>query len=230
MDTGPPLGSKKRRIEGWWRRSLEVTRTNNPSTHLLIKCAAEVGGAASRERGLTPEEIEQRRERELRHNLRRHLRPGGGRPQWAPSQLQMLGTMPDDEVADRIGKTVEAVHLKRQKHCSLLRGRESTRGPRPLAPASSRHPWPTCFSAQDHADHDPATAVEQVRHTHGRTGGLAPSRFSPKIDSQRTILRYSPRRQNSGSPRPPSCTTGFVCQIQSHSLAVILRNGHPGTA
>ena len=99
----------------WWRRSLKVTRTNNPSSHLLVRCAAEAGSEASRARGLISEVIEKRRERELRHNLRRHLRPGGGRSQWTPPQLQLRIRMPDDEVADRIGRTVEAVRLKRQK-------------------------------------------------------------------------------------------------------------------
>ena len=98
-----------------WRKALDVTRTNNPATHILIKCAAEVGAEASRKRGVTAEEREQRRQNERRHNLRQHLRPGGGRPLWAPKQLHLLGTQPDDVVARRIGRTTEAMRLKRQK-------------------------------------------------------------------------------------------------------------------
>ena len=103
------------RAVAWWRRALGVTRTNNPSSHLLIQCAAEVGGAASAARGLTEEEAGRRSETAIRLNLGQYLTPGGGRPLWSQAELRLLGTMPDDEVARRIGNTAEAVRVKRSR-------------------------------------------------------------------------------------------------------------------
>ena len=102
-----------RRAVAWWRRALGVTRTNNPSSHLLIQCAAEIGGEASRARGVTDEECDRRSETASRMKLGQYLTPGGGRPLWSQAELRLLGAMPDDEVAGRIGKTVEAVRLQR---------------------------------------------------------------------------------------------------------------------
>src|SRR5262245_30357665 len=59
-----------------WRKSLGVTRTNNDGSRRLIRAGAGEGGAAFRERGLTAEEVEQRRRRAVVLDLARHLPPG----------------------------------------------------------------------------------------------------------------------------------------------------------
>jgi hypothetical protein len=67
-------------------------------------------------RGLSDAEREQRREQALRLNLAQYLDPHrGGALAWRPEQVKLLGTMPDDEVALRIGKPPNAVRLKREK-------------------------------------------------------------------------------------------------------------------
>jgi hypothetical protein len=99
----------------WWRRALGVTRTNNDGSRRLVVAAAEAGGAAMRKRGLTDEEADERSERARRLNLGRHLIRGGGYPLWTAAAIQLLGTAPDADVAKQLGKTVEAVRLKRTR-------------------------------------------------------------------------------------------------------------------
>jgi hypothetical protein len=47
----------------WWRRVLDVTSTNNDSSHRLVHDAAKAGAAAMREREVTEEEGDARGER-----------------------------------------------------------------------------------------------------------------------------------------------------------------------
>jgi hypothetical protein len=42
------------------------------------------------------------------------LGPGSG-PLWAPEEIALLGTMPDEQVAGRMGRTVGAVRQKREE-------------------------------------------------------------------------------------------------------------------
>jgi hypothetical protein len=47
-------------------------------------------------------------------NLGQHLSPGYNRgPWWTMEELMLLGTMPDEDVAARIGRTVGAVRRQR---------------------------------------------------------------------------------------------------------------------
>ena len=49
-------------------------------------------------------------------NLAQHLRPGDHRgPWWSPAELRLLGKLPDDEVAERTGRSPNAVRIKRER-------------------------------------------------------------------------------------------------------------------
>ena len=100
---------------GRWRKTLEVTRTNSEGSQRLIHVAAELGAEAMSERGLTPEEREQRRERALQKNLSQYLQKGYHGPWWKTEDIALLGTMDDAEVARRTGRTLEAVRSKRER-------------------------------------------------------------------------------------------------------------------
>jgi hypothetical protein len=65
-------------------------------------------------RGLTPAEVEVRRQTEPRHNLRRNLIPGVGKRLWTAAELALRGTLPDGIVAEKLARTHNAVRLKRE--------------------------------------------------------------------------------------------------------------------
>jgi len=98
-----------------WRQALGVTRTNNEGSQRLIQAAAEQGAAAMRERGLTDEECDQRSRRALELDLGRYLQTGYHGPRWTRAQLRLLGKYPDDVVAARVGRSVNAVRVMRQR-------------------------------------------------------------------------------------------------------------------
>jgi hypothetical protein len=52
-------------------------------------------------------------------NLARHLRPRYRGDEWTEAEIKLLGQLPDDEVARRTGRTVEAVRVK-QTRAGLL--------------------------------------------------------------------------------------------------------------
>jgi hypothetical protein len=98
-----------------WRKALGVTRTNNDGSQRLIRAAAKAGAAAMSARGLTDEECDERSRRAVALDLKRFLRPGYHGPRWTPEQLRQLGTAPAAVVAARIGRTVGAVRVMRDR-------------------------------------------------------------------------------------------------------------------
>jgi hypothetical protein len=82
-----------------------VSRTNNERSRQLIHAAAKAGAAAMRERGVTDEEADERSVQAKQRNQGRFLPRGGGQPLWTKEQIELLGTLPDAEVAQRIGRT-----------------------------------------------------------------------------------------------------------------------------
>ncbi len=63
----------------------------------------------------TEEEREAKRQMAERLNLRKHLKTGYHGPLWTSAQLKLLGKFPDDEVARRTGRTVNAVRIERER-------------------------------------------------------------------------------------------------------------------
>jgi hypothetical protein len=98
-----------------WRRALGVNRTGNEGTARLIQAAAEKGAEAFKAREWTEQEREQRRAAAIEKNLAQHLVTGYHGPRWTKRQLAMLGTMPDAEVAAKIGRTPNAVRIMRER-------------------------------------------------------------------------------------------------------------------
>ena len=99
-----------------WRRALGVDRLNCEGSQRLIRGASEQGAARTRGVRLPPEQVERRRRTARALNLGRHLPTGCSHaPWWSPAELRLLGSLPDDEVAAKVGRTPNAVRCKREK-------------------------------------------------------------------------------------------------------------------
>jgi hypothetical protein len=110
-----------------WRKALEVTRG---SQH-LIHAAADLGAEAMSARGLTPEEIEQRRQQALEKNLAQHFQKAYREDRWTEEEMVLLGTLEDAEVARQTGRTTDGVRQKREKLGIPNPSKSSRVGPRP---------------------------------------------------------------------------------------------------
>jgi hypothetical protein len=96
-----------------WRKLLEVTRTNNPGTRRLMKASAQAGADSLKAKEWTDAECDAKSGLARRLNLGQYLKPGYHGPRWTAKEKRLLGKLPDDEVARRIGRTVGAVRVKR---------------------------------------------------------------------------------------------------------------------
>jgi hypothetical protein len=99
----------------------------------LIQAAAEAGADVLRGVPLPPEQGEQRRRRAVELDLGQYLHTGYHGPRWTDTELALLGTLPDEELATQIGKTPVAVSLKRRRlgianPCDRRRRRNSSQG------------------------------------------------------------------------------------------------------
>jgi hypothetical protein len=93
-----------------WRRILGVPKLNPGSARLRLALNKEYGAGLKGKR-LPPEQVERRRQTARALGLRPPARwTATG---WTAEQLALLGTMPDADLARRIGRTVEAVRGRR---------------------------------------------------------------------------------------------------------------------
>jgi hypothetical protein len=97
-----------------WRKALGVTRTSNEGSQRLIRAASERGAEQLRGRCLTPEQVERRRRTAYELNLGRFLREAYHESEWTKAEVRLLGKLPDEEVARRTGRSVNAVRQKRE--------------------------------------------------------------------------------------------------------------------
>jgi hypothetical protein len=81
----------------------------------LIQAAVQAGGAARRERGVSDEECEEQSQRAVELNLGRFLQTGYHGPRWTREQLRLLGKEADAVVAAKVGRSVDAVRVMRQR-------------------------------------------------------------------------------------------------------------------
>jgi hypothetical protein len=112
-------------VRFWWRLSaatvwkmrqaLGVTRTNNEGTQRLVWHAAVRGAEAVKAREWTEPERAARRRLNAERNLGRNLRLGYHGPRWTKAELDLLGRLPDDEVAARTGRTANGVRVMRTR-------------------------------------------------------------------------------------------------------------------
>ena len=99
-----------------WRKALGADRKNCPGSQRLIRAASEQGAAQVSGQELPPEQVERRRRTAVELGLGRNLTPGYNRgPRWTRCELALLGTDEDDVIAARLGRTPNAVRIKRQR-------------------------------------------------------------------------------------------------------------------
>lgn len=96
-----------------WRKALGISRAGTEGSRRLILAAAQKGTAAMKAREWTEAEREEYRQRANRLNLGRNLQPGYHGQWWTTTELELLGTLPDDVPAEQTGRTVNAVRIKR---------------------------------------------------------------------------------------------------------------------
>jgi hypothetical protein len=98
-----------------WRKALGVDKVNCPGSQRLVRAASEQGAARTRGVKLPPEQVERRRRTAAELDLERHLIAARTKlPHWAPAEVRLLGKLPDEEVAARVGRTRNAVRCKRE--------------------------------------------------------------------------------------------------------------------
>jgi hypothetical protein len=97
-----------------WRRAFGIGRMDAPGSARLVLHACQQGAEAVKAKEWTAEELEEKRQLSKELNLGQHLSHGYNlRPWWTVEELMLLGTMPDEDVAKRVGRTVGAVRRQR---------------------------------------------------------------------------------------------------------------------
>jgi hypothetical protein len=99
----------------WWRKSLGVKRADPQGSRRLIQAAAEKGAEGMKARWVSEEERAERSRLSKELNLGQNFVTGYHGPRWKQEEIELLGTIPDDEVAVLLGKTWRAVTQKRHK-------------------------------------------------------------------------------------------------------------------
>src|SRR5207253_2581451 len=99
-----------------WRRTFGVWGSRpTPGSRREHLAASQAGAGANKVRDWTDEELDARAETSRRLDLARHFR-GRWTPEtgaWTPKQLALLGTADDDVIARKLGRTANAVTVKR---------------------------------------------------------------------------------------------------------------------
>jgi hypothetical protein len=80
----------------------------------LTLAASAKGADVQRGVELPPEQVERRRQTAIEQDLGRNLRPGYYGESWKDEDAALLGKVPDDEIARRTGRTVNAVRQRRE--------------------------------------------------------------------------------------------------------------------
>jgi hypothetical protein len=96
-----------------WRKALGVERLNEGSRRLLNALNAELGAAKKgkrQPRAQVRRRVATQRERGTLYIPRRWSETG-----WTPEQLARLGTLPDEQLAEQLGRTATAVRVKRTR-------------------------------------------------------------------------------------------------------------------
>jgi hypothetical protein len=99
-----------------WRKALGAGRKNCEGTRRLMRDASEQGAARTRGVKLPPEQVERRRRTAIELGYVRRIRPGYNlSPWWSPRKVALLGRLPDEDVAAKVGRSPDAVRQKREK-------------------------------------------------------------------------------------------------------------------
>jgi hypothetical protein len=98
-----------------WRKAFGIRQWGTEGSRRLHKATSENGAAAMRDRSFSVAEREQRRRRAIKLKLVRYLRPGYQGRWWTKKEMALLGKLPDEEVATRIGRSVGGVRVMRTR-------------------------------------------------------------------------------------------------------------------
>jgi hypothetical protein len=96
-----------------WRKWQNIEQYGTPGSKQLHAIISEKGAAAVRDKQLSDEECDIRSERAKRLGLRPPARWTEKNGAWAKDELIVLGTSPDGQIAELIGRTLAAVTCKR---------------------------------------------------------------------------------------------------------------------
>jgi hypothetical protein len=96
-----------------WRKALGVTRWGTEGSKLLHQEVSKRGADAIRGRRLSEETVRRR----VQTRRERGCPPPNRRAEdgWKPEEVALLGTLPDDELARRPGRSLIAVSTKRRR-------------------------------------------------------------------------------------------------------------------
>src|SRR5262249_13996919 len=78
------------------------------------------GSRATAGKRLTADQVESRRRTTRELDLGRYLQKGYDGPWWTKDEVALLGRLPDEEVARRTGRSVNAVRQKREAHAAQV--------------------------------------------------------------------------------------------------------------
>src|SRR5262245_33850281 len=96
-----------------WRKALGVTRWGTPGSQLLHQEVSERGADAIRGQRPSAETI---RKRVQTRRERGYPPPNRwAEDGWKPEEVALLGTLPDDELARQLGRSLASVSLKRRR-------------------------------------------------------------------------------------------------------------------
>jgi hypothetical protein len=105
-----------------WRRAFEIRRLGTIGSKRLHQVKSREGADAVKAKEWTADDLERKR----RTSLRLGLRPPNrwAESGWTADELALLGTMPDVELAAKLGRTSAAVRAARRRlHIPLNKGR-----------------------------------------------------------------------------------------------------------
>jgi hypothetical protein len=97
-----------------WRRTFGVTQWGTEGSRRLHQELSAAGAEKLRGRQQTDDEKRRRLAARKRNGVRRPRPRPGGRI-WPAEHLALLGTLPDAEIAARIGRTETAVRVRRAR-------------------------------------------------------------------------------------------------------------------
>jgi hypothetical protein len=100
-----------------WRKAFGVVQWGTPGSQRLLAENTVKANAAYRGTNLSAAAVRARRARAKALDLARHLRAyqAARFPPWPAEEVALLGTMPDTELALRLGRTRDEVHKERRR-------------------------------------------------------------------------------------------------------------------
>ena len=94
-----------------WRKAFGIGRTGTEGSALLVQAAPQAGADAMKVKEWTDEEMDERSRLAIEGNFGARLHQGYRGAWWTAEQLALLGTAPDEDVAAKVGRSVEAVRI-----------------------------------------------------------------------------------------------------------------------